>query len=142
MSRRKFSPSARVPDPLDLPALNALALNYLGKYATTRHKLRIYLVRKLNERGWNGTESAPVDAVVERCAELGYVDDAGFAAARGAALLRRGFGEQRIAQALRAVGIDAETAAPTREAARDGAFEAALAFARRKTNRSFRKRID
>lgn len=46
--------------------------------------------------------------------------------------MRRGFGEQRVAAALRAVGIDAETAAPVRDAARDGALAAALAFARRK----------
>jgi regulatory protein len=132
MSRRKFAPSGRVPQPLDLSALNALAVGYLGKYATTQSRLRAYLTRKISERGWEGEEAAPVDAIVARCAELGYVDDAGFAAAQGAALLRRGFGELRIAQALRAVGIDAETAAPAREAARDGALEAALAFARRK----------
>ena len=132
MSRRKFASSGRVPPSLDLAALNALAIAYVGKYATTQARLRTYLVRKVTERGWEGEEQAPFDAIVARCAELGYVDDAGFAAARGAALLRRGFGERRIAQALRAVGIDAETAAPAREAARENALDAALAFARRK----------
>lgn len=118
--------------PIDAQALNAMAIAYVAKYATTRAKLRTYLVRKLKERGWEGEEMAPVDMIVARCAELGYIDDAGFAAARGAALTRRGFGEQRIAAALRAVGIDAETAAPVREAAREEALTAALAFARRK----------
>lgn len=132
MSRRKFASGGRVPKPLDGAALNALALAYLGKYATTRHKLRTYLARKLSERGWEGEDMAPIDAIVERCAELGYVDDAGFAEARGAALLRRGYGAQRVAAALRGAGIDSETAAPVREAAREGALEAALAFARRK----------
>jgi regulatory protein len=132
MSRRKFASSARVPKPFDSHALNALALNYLGKYATTRHKLRIYLVRKLNERGWKDEGEPPVDAIIERCAELGYIDDAGFAAARGAALTRRGFGAQRIAADLRAIGIDAETAAEPLENARENAFDAAIAFARRK----------
>jgi regulatory protein len=102
------------------------------RYATTRAKLRHYLVRKLASRGWEGEGEPPVEMIVERCAELGYVDDAGFAVARGAALTRRGFGEQRIAAALRAVGIDAETAAPVRAAAREDALEAALRFARRK----------
>lgn len=136
MSRRKFERSGRgpkaSPKALDAAALNALAIAYLGKYATTRHKLRTYLARKVSERGWEGEDTAPLDAVVERCAELGYVDDALFAEARGAALMRRGYGAQRIAAALRGAGIDSETAAPVREAAEEGALEAALAFARRK----------
>jgi regulatory protein len=132
MSRRKFASSGRAPRPLDLAALDALAIAYLGRYATTRACLRDYLARKLRTRGWEGEGEPPLDQVVERCAELGYVDDAGFAAARGAALTRRGYGEQRVAAALRAAGIDAETAAPAREAAREEALAAALAFARRK----------
>jgi regulatory protein len=132
MSRRNFESRGRVPKPLDAAALNALALAYLGKYATTRHKLRTYLVRKLRERGWEDENPAPVEAIVERCAELGYVDDAVFAEARGAALTRRGYGEQRVAAALRGAGIDSETSAPVLEAAQDGALDAALAFARRK----------
>jgi len=132
MSRRKFTPSGRASKALDLTALNALALAYLAKYATTRHKLRTYLVRKLSERGWEGEEEAPLDAIVEHCAELGYVDDALFAEARGAALMRRGYGAQRVAAALRGAGIDSETAASVREAARESALEAALTFARRK----------
>lgn len=132
MSRRNFATAARVARPLDAQALNALALSYLARYATTRAKLRTYLRRKVTERGWEGEDMAPIDGIVERCAELGYVDDAGFAAARGAALTRRGFGEQRVAAALRAVGIDDDTAAPVREAIREDPMVSALAFARRK----------
>ncbi|WP_442678742.1 regulatory protein RecX [Sphingomonas sp. ASY06-1R] len=132
MSRRNYTSGPRTPKPFDADALNQLALAYLGRYATTRAKLRYYLVRKLASRGWEGEAEPPIDAIVERCAELGYVDDAGFAVARGAALTRRGFGEQRVAAALRAVGIDADTAAPVRETARAEALDAALRFARRK----------
>jgi regulatory protein len=132
MSRRKFEPPGRAPKPLDVSALNALALAYLGKYATTRHKLRTYLARKVMERGWEGEDQAPLDAIVARCAELGYVDDGVFAEARGAALMRRGYGAQRVAAALRGAGIDSETAARAREAARESALDIALAFARRK----------
>jgi len=132
MSRRKFERPGRAPKPLDLQALNALALAYLGKYATTRHKLRTYLARKLAERGWEGEGEAPIDAIVTRCAELGYVDDAAFAEARGAALTRRGYGVQRISAALRGAGIDSETLGPVRETAEEAALDAALAFARRK----------
>lgn len=132
MSHRKFASSSAAPRPLDRAGIEALALAYVGRYATTRARLRAYLARKIMQRGWQGEDEPPLDDVVARCAELGYVDDAGFAAARGAALLRRGFGEQRVAAALRAVGIDAETAAPVRHLARDGALAAALLFARRK----------
>lgn len=132
MSRRKFTKSERAPSPLDPAALQQYALSYLGRYATTRSKLRMYLARKVRERGWSGDDEPPLDAVVARCAELGYVDDAGFAAARGAALTRRGFGAQRVGAALRAVGIDRETTASVRAVAQDQALEAALAFARRK----------
>jgi regulatory protein len=131
MSRRNSAPSARA-RPIDRAGLEALALSYLGRYATTRARLHAYLARKVSERDWAGEDEPPLNDIVARCAELGYVDDAGFAAARGAALVRRGFGERRVAAALRAVGIDSETAAPVRESVRENAEEAALAFARRK----------
>jgi len=131
MSRRNSAPPSRS-RPIDRAALETLALSYVGRYATTRARLRAYLARKVAERDWAGDDEPPLNDIVARCAELGYVDDAGFAAARGAALTRRGYGEQRVAAALRAVGIDAETAAPVRQVARESAEEAALAFARRK----------
>jgi regulatory protein len=132
MSRRKFASAGRAAQPLDSSALNALALGYLGRYATTRAKLHNYLLRKVAARGWEGEGEPPFDAIVERCVELGYVDDAGFAAARAAALTRRGFGEQRVVAALRAAGIDRETVEPAREVARENKMAAALVFARRK----------
>jgi regulatory protein len=118
--------------PLDAAALERLGLFYAGRYATTRAKLADYLRRKLKERGWTGSGAPPVEALVERFAALGYVNDAAFAEARAGALLRRGYGERRVAQALRAAGIDGEDAAPAREEAERGAEEAALRFARRR----------
>jgi regulatory protein len=132
MSRR-FSPgSPRQPVPLDAAKLQQLAIAYVGRYATTRAKLADYLDRKVAMRGWDGEDPAPVGAIVDRCAALGYVDDAAFAAARGAALSRRGYGARRIAQALRAAGIDSDDAAPVEQNARDDALQAALAFAKRR----------
>jgi len=46
--------------------------------------------------------------------------------------LRRGYGERRVTQALKAAGIGAEDAAPAREEAERSAEEAALRFARRR----------
>jgi regulatory protein len=118
--------------PLDGAGLEQAALAYAGRYATTRVRLRLYLLRKLRERGWAAAGEPPVERLVERMAALGYVDDRAFATARGAALGRRGYGARRIGAALRASGIGEEDAAEAREAAESGAWTAALRFAERK----------
>lgn len=118
--------------PLDGEALERLALFYAGRYAATRAKLRDYLKRKLRERGWKGAGEPPVERIVERFAELGYVDDRSFAAARAAALGRRGFGVRRVGQALKAAGIEEEDGAPALEQAREEAWASALRFAERR----------
>lgn len=118
--------------PLDEEGLERLALFYAGRYATTRAKLRTYLKRKVGERGWGGKAAAPIEALVEKLAGLRYVDDKAFATARGAALTRRGFGERRVGDALRAAGIQEEDAEEARGEARDSAWSAALRFAERR----------
>lgn len=118
--------------PLDEEGLERLALFYAGRYATTRAKLGSYLMRKVRERGWEGAGAAPVERLVGRLADLGYVDDKGFAASRAASLLRRGYGERRIGQALHAAGIDDQDSQEARDEAREGAFAAALRFAERR----------
>jgi len=118
--------------PLDAEALEQAALRYAGRYATTRAKLCAYLVRKVRERGWDGAGEPGYDALVERMAALGYVDDRAFAAARAASLGRRGYGERRVGQALRAAGIEEDDAAEARQTARDDAWNAALRFAERR----------
>lgn len=118
--------------PLDRAALERLAITYVGRYATTRARLRTYLARKLRERGWDGEDAPPLDALVERCAVLGYVDDRQFASARAASLGRRGFGARRVGEALRAAGIDEPDAAPAQAEAGQAAWTTALAFARRR----------
>lgn len=127
MSRRPQSRGTAAP--LDGAALHRLAISYVGRYAVTRAMLARYLRRKLAERGWAEDGTAPVAAIVEKCARLGYVDDAAFAAQRGATLARRGFGAARIRAALRAAGVEPEEAGPDADAA---ALAAALVFARRK----------
>jgi regulatory protein len=117
--------------PLDADALNRFALAYVGRYATTRAKLATYLSRKIRERGWAGEDSPPIEAVVTRFVEAGYVDDAAFAAARSGTLTRRGFGSRRIGQALSADGIDRDLAA-TFDHDEEAAFVAAETFARRR----------
>jgi regulatory protein len=118
--------------PLDQEGLERLALFYAGRYATTRAKLGAYLARKIKERGWSGEAAADLEALAERFSGYGYVDDAAFAAARTASLMRRGYGGRRVDEALRAAGIGEEDSTEAREQARDGARAAALRFAERK----------
>jgi regulatory protein len=116
--------------------LERLALFYAGRYATTRARLSAYLSRKLSERGWagegEGEAEAEVAGLAERLAELGYVDDRAFAEARAGSLLRRGYGARRVEETLRAAGIGEEEGGSAREAARQGAWQAALRFAERR----------
>lgn len=119
------------PAPLDAPGLEALALTYVARFATSTGKLADYLKRKLRERGWAEDTPADIPAVVERMAGHGYVNDAAYAEAQGQGLRRRGYGARRIDTALDHAGIakDLRTAARGSETERR---HAALAFARRK----------
>lgn len=121
----------REPRPLDAAGLRDLALRYVGRYATSEAKLRRYLGRKLFERGWDGDGAPPIDLVVARLVELGYVDDWVFAEARARGLGGRGFGARRVNADLGAAGIDRDLAAEV-SAAEIDPLAAAIAFARRR----------
>jgi regulatory protein len=118
--------------PLDAETLERAALFYAGRYATTRARLKTYLVRKLRERGWAGQGEPPVERLTERMAALGYVDDRAFASARAASLSRRGYGPRRVDAALRAAGIAEADMGDAREIASAEAWTAALRFAERR----------
>jgi len=134
MSRQQQASRPGRPRPaLDPATIRALALHYVGRYATTQARLRQYLDRKLRERGW--AESVPLpdlEQLVSEFARLGYVDDDSFAANRVTSLLRRGYGEKRLNSALRQAGIAADKAELAARVDRDSARNAAMAFARRR----------
>lgn len=118
--------------PLDEDALRDLALRYVGRFATSRAKLLDYLRRKIGERGWSGENPADPHALVERLAELRYVDDSGYALMKSASLGRRGYGARRVHESLRAAGIaDADRGAADAQTKAQG-WEAAERLARRK----------
>ncbi|MFW2851605.1 regulatory protein RecX [Sphingomonas sp. TX0543] len=121
----------RSPRPLNAAALDQLALRYVERFATTRGKLADYLRRKIRERGWEGAPVEPAN-VADRMAALGYVDDRAFAEMRAAVLARRGYGDRRVAQALRAAHVEEADAAVALEPIAERPLDAALAFARRR----------
>jgi regulatory protein len=123
----------RTPRPLNPAKLEEMALSYVGRFATSRAKLTSYLRRKLRECGWDGTADPAPDALAERLAGLGYVDDTAFAVAKARSLTGRGYGERRVRRALTIAGIGEEDSAPALELAGIEAAEAALRFARRRS---------
>lgn len=140
-SRSSGPREKRVPPPLEPARLEEIALAYVARFSTSAGKLADYLKRKLRERGWGGDVPADVPALVERFVERGYVDDAGYARAKGQGLLRRGFGARRIDQALGHAGIaeDLRTEAAGSEAERRNA---AVAFARKRRIGPFARDAD
>jgi len=122
----------RAPPPLDEQRLNELALRYAGRFATTRAKLSSYLKRKIRERGWTGERAADLEAIANRFADLGYIDDAGYALAKSRALTGRGYGKRRVVDALRVAGVDESDGEAAREHADTEAVTAALRFAERR----------
>jgi len=112
--------------------MRELALRYVGKYATTRAKLRDYLTRKIRERGWTDGGEPDLDALAARFAELGLVDDAAFALAKSRSLSARGYGKRRLIEQLRLAGIADDDSFEAVGAADSETVKAALRLARRR----------
>ena len=111
-----FSKKAKKRAPLDEVSLKDLALSYVARFATTGAKLESYLARKLRERGVaededGRTRELDVPGLVSRLVELGYVDDAAYAASKSRDLTARGYGKRRVEQALWAAGVDEDVRA-------------------------------
>lgn len=122
----------RTPPQLNSTSLQEMALRYVGKYATTRAKLRAYLSRKLRERGWEGQGSPDVEALADRIAELGYIDDAAYALSKSRSFAGRGYGKRRLADKLRQDGVAEVDGAAAAAHADQEAVTAALRFAERR----------
>jgi regulatory protein len=126
------SKTRRIPARLNDSSLQELALRYVGKYATTRAKLRSYLSRKVRERGWDSGPAPDLEALVKRFAELGYIDDAAYALAKSRTLSARGYGKRRLADKLRVDGVEEPDRAAAHAHAEQEAVTAALRFAERR----------
>jgi len=128
---RQRKPGRPVP-PLNEAKLQELALSYVGRFATTRAKLRSYLARKIRERGWNAEREADLDALANRFAERGYIDDAAYALSKAQGLTARGYGQRRVVEKLRLAGVDEGDSQAARDHAQTEQLAAALRFAERR----------
>lgn len=131
--------SPRPRPPLDERSLSELALSYVGRFSTTRAKLRSYLERKVRERGWSEERDPDLAAMAERFAAQGYIDDAGFALSQAHGLSARGYGKRRLVQKLRSAGVEEDDGAAAREHSEAEAVTSALRFAERRRIGPFSK---
>lgn len=99
---RKASDAAMDSD--DDEAALAAALRILGGASQSADALQ----RKLRQRGF---ASRAVRAAVERCRELGYVDDAALARSLVGRHMRSGHGRARVVADLRRRGVSSDAAA-------------------------------
>lgn len=124
--------SRRTRPPLTAAKLEEMALNYVGRFATSQAKLVTYLTRKVRERGWDAAAAPPIEDLAERFVRLGYIDDRAFALSKARSLTGRGYGQRRVQQALALAGIGEEEGADARGFAEEEAVAAALRFAQRR----------
>jgi len=127
-------------------ALEAAALFYLARYASSSGNLRRVLMRKVaRSAAFYGDDPAPlkpiVEALVARHCGTGAVNDVLYAESQTRALRRRGGSTRAIVQKLNAKGVPAEIAAETAATLAEeegGDLDAAYRFARRRRLGPFR----
>ena len=129
MTARRFKKS---PSPLDETALQELAIAYVGRFATTRAKLRTYLARKIRERGWAGRQEPDLSRLADRLAGQGFIDDAGYAMSKARALTARGYGKRRVLATLRNAGVEGQDREEADRHSESEAVGAAIRFAERR----------
>lgn len=123
--------------------LENIATFYVERFATTESQLRLVLRRRAEKArrahgGDAGDLAEWIDQIVVRFVRTGVVDDVRYAAGRAATLRRLGKSPGKIRAALAAKGVARETIGAALEATAlspaggDAAWEAALAYARRR----------
>lgn len=105
---------ARPPRKPNPERLLRYAIHHLSRFGTTRSHLRRLLVRRVDkalvEHPAVDRDQAVcwVDAAVERCEELGLLDDAAFARSRVDTGLRRGVSPRQLSARLAQKGVPRE----------------------------------
>lgn len=152
MDNDEFSKHESEPSrpPLDHKKLEAAALEYLGRYATSSVNLGRVLRRRIERhRIRHRVETPDGDALVARivldCVQHGYVDDQRYARDRAAVLWRAGRSKRYIEGYLGSKGISRDSASEAVQHAHQESggsdFEAALTYAKKRKFGPFRKDI-
>lgn len=104
----------RPPKRMSEPELEAAAVSYLARFATSAANLKRVLAGKIRRSARHyGDDPAPLlavaDAIIARFVAKGAIDDAHYAGAQLAALRRRGGSARAIRNRLAAKGLGSET---------------------------------
>jgi regulatory protein len=103
------------PRPVTAIYLRNAALHYVSQRSASVEMVRQILgrraKRRLMVRCLEPTTQALIEAAIAELVDLGLVDDVRFAGSRAAMLAGKGFSRSRIAQGLRAKGLDKEAIA-------------------------------
>ena len=124
--------------PIETRLMNK-AVDYLGRYASSQHRLRDVLgrfaTRKLNQHDPDEIAAA-INTTVTRCQTLGYVNDDAFAQSQARSHRRQGRSQLSIRQRLRQHKLDDDVIDAALEVADEhaanGELLAACRFARRR----------
>ena len=119
-------------NPVDEARLEALAMAYVARFATSEARLAGYLRRKAWRRADPTEASVWISHICAKLVGLGLVDDRSFADMRARSLVGRGFGARRIGAALYQAGINEEISGNVIAGYADQAPELAADFARRR----------
>ena len=123
------------------------AVDYLGRYASSRHKLgqilKRFASRKLTDYAADDIAAA-IQQTIDQCGQLGYLDDQQFAVTVARAQRRRGRSQAVIRQRLRQHALDddiiARALADADESSVNGELRAAIHFAQRRRLGPFAQR--
>ena len=133
-------------EPANVRMMNK-AIDYLGRYASSRHNLGQILQRFASRKltGYNADEiAAAIQQTIDRCGQLGYVNDQQFAVKVARSQRRLGRSQWMICQCLRqhALGDDIifHALAEADKNIANGDLKAAIRFAQRRCLGPFAKR--
>ena len=123
------------------------AVDYLGRYASSRHKLgqilQRFASRKLTDYDTDDIAAA-IEQTIDQCSQLGYLDDRQFAVTVARSQRRLGRSQAVIRQRLRqhALGDDiiAHALAEADKNSANGDLQAAIRFAQRRRLGPFAQR--
>ena len=132
--------------PIETRLMNK-AVDYLGRYASSRHKLgqilQRFASRKLTDYDTDDIAAA-IEQTIDQCSQLGYLDDRQFAVTVARSQRRLGRSQAVIRQRLRqhALGDDiiAHALAEADENSANGDLQAAIRFAQRRRLGPFAQR--
>jgi regulatory protein len=121
--------------------LEKAALSYLERYASSRANLRRVLLGKVERSArWHGTDrdagARQVEALLDRLARAGYLDDDAYARGRAVTLHRAGHAQAAIRMKLLQKGVERDAAERALQALDEEAeapdLAAALRYARKR----------